>query len=290
MKEFVTAALEHRVTSRLPRGELWIGTRVFEELGLPDDLDAHLRLCQEVGMDFLSLPVGSSEMSPSENRLFGPADIEKATQSDLFVVAVIDGPWQRLVNKRGLRSTLAAVGRSTSAVKRMLEQEAKDMSTLISMCTEQGASAVVVADDLAYNRSTFFSPALLRELLIPFYVDFVERIHRKHAYAIFHSDGNITSIVPDLISAKFDGLSCQVECMDLVSFKSSYGARLALLAGLSCKLLNMDSLTTRQRQRFVRQIQNLSKEGGLVLSSSSGLHSARMLLNAERLYQLVDEA
>ena len=290
MLEHVTAAVEHRAPSRLPRGELWIGTVVFEERQVEDDVDAHLRLCREMGMDLISLPVGGPQGSPWEYRLFSPADIEKAARSDLFVVAVLSGPFQRVVDKRGLPSALADVGRDTDEIREALRDEAQEVGCLIDMCTERGADAVVIAEDLAYNRATFFNPTVFRQLIHPFYRGLVDKVHRHSAYAILHSDGNISRIVPDIVSSGFDGLSCQEECMDLLTLKRTYGTQLTLLAGLSCELLDASSLTARRKQRFIERIASLSEGGGLILSSSSGLHSSRMLRNARRLYHLADEA
>jgi len=290
MSEHVRAAFEHRAPTRLPRGELWIGTTVFEEHQIEDNVDAQLELCQEMGMDLISLPVGGLQLSPWEYRQFSPADIEKVAHSDLFVVAVVSGPFQRVVDKRGLGPTLADVGRDTGEIREALRDEVQELGCLIDMCTERGADAVVTADDLAYNRATFFSPAVFRQLIHPFYRGLVDRVHRGGAYAIFHSDGNITGIVPDIVSSGFDGLSCQEECIDILSLKRTYGSQLTLLAGLSCELLNARSLTARRRQRFIERIWSLSGGGGLILSSSSGIHSTRMLHNAGRLYHLADEA
>jgi len=289
MSEHVRAAFEHRAPSRLPRGELWIGTTIFEESQMEDNIDAHLGLCQEMGMDLVSLPVGEPQVCPLEYRIFSPADIEKVVHSDLFVVAVLSGPFQRVVDKRGLSATLADVGRDTSKIREALGDEAQEVASLIEMCTERGADAVVIADDLAYNRATFFDPSVFRQLIQPSYLELVNKVHRRSSYAILHSDGNIASIVPDIVSSGFDGLSCQHECVEFSSLKGTYGNRLTLLAGLSCELLDARSLTARRKQRFLEDIVSLSQGGGLILSSSSGLHSSRMLLNARRLYHLADE-
>jgi len=290
MSEYVRAAFEHRPQAHPPRGELWIGTTVFEERQMEDDINAHLGLCLEMGMDLVSVPIGEPRASHYEYRLFNPVDIEKAARSDLFVVAVLSGPLQRVVEKRGLRQALEDVGRDTDEIREALQDEAQEVGCLIDMCTERGADAVVMADDLAYNRATFISPTMFRQLVYPFYRELVDKVHHREAYAVLHSDGNIASIVPDIVSSGFDGLSCQEECLDLLSIKQTYSTQLTLLAGLSCELLNANSLTSRRKQQFVEWIKALNQGGGLIISSSSGLHSSRMLLNARRLYHLADEA
>lgn len=290
MSEHVKAAFEHRPSSRLPRGELWMGTMVFEERQMEDNVDTHLALCHEMVMDFISLPVSDLRHSSWEYRQFSPADVEKAAQSDMFPVAVLSGPFQRLADRNDLSCTLADIARDIDEMRETLRAEARELDCLIDRCTERGAGAVVIADDLAYNQTTFFNRDVFGQLLCPLYQRLVERVHRRSAYAIFHSDGNITRIIPDIVSSGFDGLSCQEECIDLPSVKRTYGSQLTLLAGLSCELLNAGSLTATRKQRFIEKIAGLSIGGGLILSSSSGIHSTRMLRNVRRLYHLADEA
>jgi len=45
----VQATLAHHDYQRIPRGEIWLGRGVFQDLGLEDTLEAHLRLCHGPG-------------------------------------------------------------------------------------------------------------------------------------------------------------------------------------------------------------------------------------------------
>ena len=40
----VQKALEHMVSERLPRGEVWLGTDFIQAAGLEDTVEGHLRL------------------------------------------------------------------------------------------------------------------------------------------------------------------------------------------------------------------------------------------------------
>lgn len=289
MRDDVRAAFEGGIPRRLPRGELWLGADVFAGLGVADDIGARLSLCADMGMDLVAVPVGEAQAQPC-GRSFAAADIAAAAGGDLFVVAVVSGPFQRLVERLGLRPALAALGRGGPRPAAMLGDEAQGVGHLVEACLGQGVGAVVLADDLAYDRATFLSPADLRRLVCPLYRELVGLVHRGGAYAVLHSDGDITPIVPDIVSVGFNGLSCQEECLDLFSLKRAYGAGLTLLAGMSGKLLSAASLRARHRERFMETVKGLGGGGGLILSSSSGLHSPRMVRNARRLYRLADEA
>jgi uroporphyrinogen decarboxylase len=96
---------------------------------------------------------------------------------------------------------------------------------------------------------------------------------------IFHSDGDITSIVPELIEAGASAIA-PVDTpagMDVVRLKAELGDRLAFVGGLDLGLLSAG--TPKQvRQEAERLIQTVGKGGGLVLGSSS-----------EELYETIPE-
>ena len=290
MSEHVKAAFEHRVSSRLPRGELWIGTEIFLERQMEDSIDSHISLCHEMEMDLISIPVCWSESGDLGYRTFNPLEIQKATESDLFVIAVVSGPFQRLVDKKGLRQVLADVAGDVVEAQQAVVQEAKHLQSLIETCTYRRASAVVIAEDIAYDQGGFFTNAVFQELLYPIYRYLVDDIHHCGAFAVFHSCGNITSVFSDIVSSGFDGLSCQVECLDLLSLKRAYGNQLTLFTGLNRDLLDTINMSPKQKQQYIGNVIYLGEGGGFVLSSSSGLHSSNMVDNLQMLYHLADAA
>ena len=51
-----------------------------------------------MGMDFISIPVGRPESYGLGYRTFKASEIQDATESGLFVVAVVSGPFQRIAD------------------------------------------------------------------------------------------------------------------------------------------------------------------------------------------------
>jgi hypothetical protein len=290
MSDHVRAAFEHRASTRLPRGELWIGSQVFAELQTVDDVDAHLHLCRDMGMDLVSLPVGANQSSDFNYRLFPPTDLRRAGGSGLFVAAVLSGPFQRIVDQRGLHYALAEVARDAADAAGAVTREAAEAVRLVEACVENGADAVVIAEDVAYDAGSFFTASVLDQVIYPSQRVLAEKIHDCSAIAIFHSCGRITSMIPDIVSLGFDGLSCQPECLDLAAVKRAHGDRLTLLTGLSRDLLDSASLSAGQRRQFRQLVTGLGEGGGFILSSSSGLHSPQMLSSLRGLYHLADMA
>lgn len=289
MSEHIRAAFEHRSPERLPRGEFWIDTHVFSERQTEDTIHGLVVMCHEMGMDFISIPVASSDRGVFGYRMFNPLEIKGLAKSGFFVVAVVDGPFQILVNRIGLRRALADIARKTDEIRKAVTNQAKQVSSLVELCISNGANAVMIAEDIAYDRGTFFSPTTFHNLLHPAYEKLMDTIHNCGAFAVYHSCGDINGVIPDIISLGVDGLSCQAECMDLSSLKREYGAKLTLFTGVSWELLDSTAISSRRRQQFGKIVTKLGEGGGFVLSSSSGMSSAHMLSNLLQLYGIADE-
>ena len=105
----VRTALEFGKPERLPRGEVWINSKVLERAQFRDDVEGHLQLRQRLGMDILSLPLSSGEEYNLAQgyRYFNLDDVREAVRlSDLLVMVVLDGPFQKLTSAKGLMTVL----------------------------------------------------------------------------------------------------------------------------------------------------------------------------------------
>lgn len=289
MSEHIRAAFEHCLPKRIPRGEFWIESHVLSERQMEDTIYGHIALCREMEMDFISIPVTLTEDSVFSYRMFNPSEIREATESGFFVLAVVDGPFQMLVNRRGLIRVLTDIARRIDDISDTVNNEAKRATSLVEMCISHGADAVMIAEDIAYDRGTFFNHTTFRSLLYPAYRDLMNTIHNCGAFAVYHSCGDITGVIPDLVSLRVDGLSCQTECLNLLSLKRDYGAKLTLFTGVSRDLLDGTAIPSRHKQQFSKIVTKLGKGGGFVLSSSSGLSSPNMASNLLQLYGIADK-
>ncbi len=289
MSEHIRAAFEHCSPERIPRGEFWIDTRVLSERQIEDTIHGHVVLCREMGMDFISIPVASSDSSDFGYRMFKPPEIKELARSGFFVTAVVDGPFQILVNRIGLRRALTDIAKKTDEIRRTVSNQARQVSSLLEVCISNGADVVMIAEDIAYDRGTFFSPTTFHNLLYPAYRKLMDTIHNCGAFAVYHSCGDINGVIPDIVSLGVDGLSCQAECMDLSSLKREYGAKLTLFTGVSRELLDSTTISSRHRQQFSKIVTKLGEGGGFVLSSSSGMSSTHIVSNLLQLYGIADE-
>jgi hypothetical protein len=288
----VTKAFEHQSPRRPPRGELWLGTELLKKANLEDTLEGHLALIKRLGQDIMCLPLSSeSKMNEALGyRYFDLQGLAEASRiNDLFVMALIDGPFQRLAEKRGLTNVLTGWRRERYEFKKAYEQERAAVDVLIRRSLELLVGAVVVADDVAGERAPFIGPNDLQELCSLFYTQAVSEIHSGHAYALLHSCGNITRLIPHLVSYGFDGLAAiQHRINDLIALKKLYGSTLTFMAGIEAEVLEAEELSSSDRKEYKKIIRALAPDGGFVICSSSGLYADDFLERVQELYRIAD--
>lgn len=289
--EKVKITFQHLKTKNFPKGELWLGTDLLKNAGLEDNIAGHRKLAGQLKQDLICLPAARE---PFMNKALGyryfPVDAiqEALATTDLFVVAIIDGPFQRLVEKRGLMKVLTGWASEKEAFLEAYENERTDVEDLLSRCLEYPVHGIVIADDLAGNRSTFLDPLHIERFSSPFYARAVSKIHEAHALALFHSCGSISKIIPQLLSHGFDGLAAvQNRTNDLISLKARHGSRLVLMAGIDGEILEKEELSPSAIKELGGLIHALSRNGGFILSSSCGLYSGKFLERIEAIYDLI---
>jgi hypothetical protein len=244
-------------------------------------------------MDILFLPVGPSF---SDHHLFGYRhfSLDEISQllaghHGLLVSIVIDGPFERLARKIGVESLL----REWRAVEtaEALQEESIQVGRMVNACLECQPDALVIADDIAYQHSTYVSRNDLERFLFTSYRGWVQHAHDRGVFTFFHSDGNLTSILPDLLVCGFDGLAgCELECQDVPALQRQCGSRLTFLTGVPSHLLDEEELGPQHQKQFTAQLLTLASGGRFVLCSSRGLSSAKHLSRLKTLYQWADEA
>ncbi len=288
----VKKAFGNRCGTYLPRGELWLGTDVLKKADLEDNLRGHVTLVKRLKQDILSLPV-SEDMSINKSngyRYFSHQELKEASGiNDLFLAALINGPFQRLVDKKGLMKILSEWRRGRHGISKEYEKERIAVDALIKKCLELPVDAIIIADDLAGERFPLIDPHDIQALFSPFYIQTVSEIHAGHSYAFFHSCGNITRLIPQFISYRFDGLAAiEHRANDLRSVREKYGSSLTLMGGIDVDILEAGEIPSSTLEKYESLLRYLSLGGGFILCSSSGLYSGNFLERIQELYHLAD--
>lgn len=143
----------------------------------------------------------------------------------------------------------------------------------IDIIASLGADAVIVPGDIAGEYTTIMSPEHYREFIKPYHKKLVEHAHDRGLKIIKHSDGNLWSILDDLIEAGFDGIHpIQPQCMDIGEVKSYIKDKACVLGNIDCRDLLVNGTPDEVDMTVKETIQKAASNGGYIISSSNSIH------------------
>jgi Uroporphyrinogen decarboxylase (URO-D) len=128
--------------------------------------------------------------------------------------------------------------------------------------------------DMAFKGRLMFSPHFLRSRgVFRRIADFCDVFHGYGLKVIFHSDGYLRPVVPELIAAGVDAIA-PVETgsgpgMDLASLKAAFGKQVAFCGGLDVQEVLQAGTTDDVRRATLQALAAAGPGGGLILGSSS---------------------
>ncbi|MCL5027140.1 MAG: nucleoside 2-deoxyribosyltransferase [Chloroflexi bacterium] len=131
--------------------------------------------------------------------------------------------------------------------------------------------ALIMPDDIAYNRGLMIAPRFLRQYLFPWYKRIGDLCKRKGIPYLYHSDGDVSEVMEDIIDCGFRGLNpIQPQAMDIVEVKRKYGHRLCLIGNID-PAYTLTRGTPQDVEGEVKlRIKQLAPGGGYCLASGSG--------------------
>jgi uroporphyrinogen decarboxylase len=133
---------------------------------------------------------------------------------------------------------------------------------------EMGFDFLWCFDDIAYKTGPFCSPADFREFMLPAMQRSAEAITIPW---VFHSDGDLMSILDDILSLGPAGLHpLEPGPMDLAEVKARYGNLVCLIGNVSVDRLSAG--TPAEIRQIVRScIETGGPGGGYMISSSNSI-------------------
>jgi hypothetical protein len=270
-------------TPVLLRGEIWVNPEVLVKAGFDQGPRGLVGLASSLGADICFFYWPESVMAVDIKGL-----VQLARAADLDCGLTINGPFQRLTLTRNVLDLLQEWHRDPSRFEALLAHEMEDIAETLDLLKGSEIELVMITEDVAYTGGLYFSPELFRRVLVPFYSTLVSRLSSTPVALGWHSDGDVSPLLPDLVESGLRFFSLEPECVDLLKFKQTYLARVSLVGGIRAAWLTGKSLNPDEQRRFLLEISGLLKEGGLIFASSCGLYNPAFLSNLKQLYRLAD--
>ena len=153
---------------------------------------------------------------------------------------------------------------------------------------EAGVDILRIGDDIAMQRGLMVSPALYRERIKPLHAAVIAQARRVKPEILvkYHSDGQLTDLLPDLIDAGVDIINpVQPECMDLGQIKREYGKQLVLWGCMPVQSLFAHGSTEDVRRHQAFLMREIAVGGGMVVNFINYLVTDRSLENLRTFLQ-----
>ncbi len=152
---------------------------------------------------------------------------------------------------------------------------------------EAGADVLSCGDDVANQVAPMFSPDTWRRFILSRWAKVWDEAKRTNPSirVFYHSDGNVTDLIPDLIDAGLDILNpLQPECLDLDEIHRQYGRLLTFDGTIGIQSTMPWGSPEEVRKRVREVIDKYGRNGGLMVSPTHVLEPEVPLANIDALF------
>ena len=150
-----------------------------------------------------------------------------------------------------------------------------------------GFDLVWTADDIAFRNGLMLSPKMFRERILPHVRKVAESITLPW---IFHSDGDLTAVLDDLVDLGIAGLHpVEPGAMDIRALKRRYGKRLCLIGNVDVHTLGAGT-PAQVEAEVAALLQDVAPEGAYMLSSGNSLASYCRIENIRAMVDMVRQS
>lgn len=227
--------------------------------------------------DFSTLPQALKELDPNDEYYIR-----------FRIGSVFELAWQL----RGMQEFLIDLGVDPAIphyiMERLTEVHVENLKRALSIAGER-IDMVYFYDDVATARSLMISPHMWRDYVRPCHQRIIEVAKAHHKPVMYHCDGSIAALIPELIEMGVDLLnpiqpdSPGMECERL---KRDFGARLAFHGGIDIIKTLPRGTVDEVRAEVQDRVRVLGEDGGYILCSSHHIQADTPLENIMAMYDV----
>jgi uroporphyrinogen decarboxylase len=289
-REYVKAAIEHRVTDRVPYyirfcREAWdVVKSHVGDVSQEEFIDNDVYGISPPWWGWYKLESDWRGMEPprSKAKVIGVgsySDFERAIKtvkdrSDKYVLVLCYGShFEKANSARGFENFLADMAGEPEFARRLLNRIIeKNLVMLENILGLDEIDGVLLGSDWGSQRSLLMSPDIWDEMIRPGEQREYDLIHSYGKDVWIHSCGKIDVLIPRLIEMGVDVLNpVQPECMDIRALKEEYGDRLTFWGGISTQY-TLPFGTPEEVKAEARKVRDMmSRNGGYILSPAQDI-------------------
>lgn len=132
--------------------------------------------------------------------------------------------------------------------------------------------AVWMPDDIAYSTGLMVNPRIFRRDLFPWFKRMAEDCAQRGLPLIYHSDGDLTDVLPDIVDCGFRALHpIEPKAMDILKLKREYGGQLCLMGNLDLGYTLTRGTPQEVEAEAKERIRTIAPGGGYCLGSANSV-------------------
>jgi len=195
--------------------------------------------------------------------------VQALQASGLAVVGYAGSVFERSWYLRGMEDLMVDLLRNARLAHALLERTAEFQRLVAERLARAGVDIVLVGDDVAGQHGLLMRLETWREFLKPRLAATVRAVKQARAqtFVCYHSDGNIESVIPELIEIGIDILNpVQPECLDPAVIKQRFGDRLSFWGTVSVQQTMPFGKPGEVTEEVRARVREVARGGGLILS------------------------
>jgi uroporphyrinogen decarboxylase len=140
----------------------------------------------------------------------------------------------------------------------------------VRLAAEMGFDLFWTSDDIAGKGGMLWSPAMFREIFTPHIKRFAEAVRESGIAWIYHSDGDLSVVLPDLVEMGITGFNpIEPQCMDIAEVREAF-PELVLVGNVDVDYLSRGP-AERVRETVRDLIARLGPHGRYMVSSGNSV-------------------
>ena len=192
--------------------------------------------------------------------------------ADKVVSGEVAMPFKRAWHMRGLENLLCDLLVDREFVESVYDRIYAFETQRAILSALAGVDIVKVVGDIAMEDRLLFSPDIFRSLDVPRLREMIRQTReaRPGILMFYHSDGDISAAMDDLIDVGFDIINpIQPECMDPYEVKRRWGGRITLWGTVSVRTTLPRGTPDSVRELVRERIRGCGGDGGFVLAPAN---------------------
>jgi len=160
------------------------------------------------------------------------------------------------------------------------------------LAAKAGYDIIALVGDIAGQEGMMYSPAIFEELEVPRLKNLIKEVKKTNPSikVLYHSDGNMESVIPQLIDCGIDILNpIQSACMDPEKIKKKYGNSLTFHGTISVQDTIPNGTVNDVKNEVLKRIRTVGYNGGFIISPENSIPFDAPLVNILAIYDAVFE-